>query len=236
MPTLKEPQKQIPGGFQFLVPETGWQPAPFSSLDSIVQQLIAHRKGQLYLTQKNGWSVDPAQVYQEVLAYQVAVCVRQGWSDYLLGGAEIVPFPPPTPPLQRARNLAAGASTIVSWLDEGAPAVSPELANKRAAICTGGDDPRKKCPLNGQGGLEAYFTVPATNAIRAQLNRKREMKLETPMDEHLGVCTGCDCPLPLKCWMVIGSILKKMKPEVKARLDPRCWILSEERESKQTPP
>lgn len=229
MPSLKNPQQQIPNGFQYLVVETGWTPPPYSSLDVIVQKLIEHRKAQPYLTAKNGWSVDPAQVYQEVLAYNVAVCVRQGWNDYLIGGAEIVPFPPPTPLFQRAKNLAAGGRAVVAWLEEGAPTVAQELANKRAGICSGGDDPQKACPLNGKGGLESYFTVPVTNAIRVQLERKRAMKLETPSDENLGICTGCDCPLKLKVFLPIENIISKMGTEVKARLDPRCWILSEEK-------
>lgn len=225
MPTLKEPQKQIPGGFQFYVPETKWQPAPFSSLDSIVQQLIQHRQGQPYLCAKNGWSLDRDAIYQEVLAYNVAVCVRNGWNDYLLGGSEgVVPFPP-TPPRRLLRNLAAGANTIVSWIDEGAPTVSQELANKRAAVCHGGGDPDKKCPMNGRGGFESYFTVPVTNAIRAQLERKRTMKLETPGDDRLGVCTGCDCPLQLKVWMPLDNILAKMSAETQAKLHPNCWIV-----------
>jgi hypothetical protein len=225
MPTLKEPQKSIPGGFVFYVPETGWSPAPFSSLDSIMQQLIAHRKGQPYLCAKNGWPLDPAAVYQEVLAFNVAKCVQMGWNDYLIGGAETVPFPPPTPPRQRLRNLAAGANTIVSWVEDGAPTVSQELANRRASVCHGGDDPDKRCPLNGAGGFESYFTVPVANAIRAQIERKRSLKLETPGDDRLGVCTGCDCPLTLKIWMPMENILKKMSADTVTRLDPRCWIL-----------
>lgn len=226
MATLKNPQLQIPGGFQFLQPETGWQPSPFSSLDSIVQQLLQHRRGQAYLATKHQWPMDPVVMYQEVLAYNVAVCERNGWNDYLLGGAETVPFQHPTPRslLERAKGAAAGAKTIVSWMDDGAPAVSQEIANRRAAICTGGADPEKKCPMNGAGDLLAYFTVPATNAIKAQIERKKEMKLETPGDDHLGVCTACDCPLKLKVWMPMDRILSKMPKDAYERLAPFCWI------------
>src|SRR5260221_2807480 len=227
MPTLKEPQKQIPGGFQFYVPQTKWQPTPFSSLDSITQQLIAHRKGRPDLVAQNNWSLDPAIVYQEVLAYQVAVCVRNNWNDYLLGGSEVtVPFSEPIRPtlFHKARNVVAGEEAVVTWLIEGAPVVSQELANKRAATCTGGDDPSKACPMNGKGGLERYFTIPVVNAIRKQIERKKQMKLETPMDEMLGVCEACTCPLVLKPWMPLENILKNLLPEQAAALAPQCWI------------
>lgn len=227
MPTLKEPQKSIPGGFVFFQPQTKWSATPFSSLDSITNQLIAHRKGRPDLVAQNKWSLDPAVVYQEVMAYNVAKCVQMGWNDYLLGGSEGTSFFPPTPPptlRQKAKRLVAGVSTLVSWAEDGAPTVSQELANRRAAICTGGDDPVKACPLNGKGGLESYFTVPAQEAIRKQLERKRLMKLETPMDEMLGVCTACDCPLGLKVWMPLGNILAKMLPAAQEALAPNCWI------------
>src|SRR6266404_1410789 len=184
MPSLKNPQLQIPGGFQYYLPATKWSPAPFSSLDSITTQLIAHRQGRPDLVAQNGWSLDPAVVLKEVTEYQVAVCVRNGWSDYLLGGSEGTSFfPPHTPPtlFQKVKAVAAGVEAIVSWIDDGSPTVSQELANKRAAICTGGDDPSKACPMNRKGGMESYFTVPGQNAIKAQLERKRAMKLETPM-------------------------------------------------------
>ena len=227
MPSLKNPQLAIPGGFNFYVPQTKWQPAPFSSLDSITNQLIAHRKGRPDLVAQNNWSLDPAVVLQEVTQYQVAVCVRNGWNDYLLGGSEGTSFFPPTPPpslRQKARNVVAGVETLVAWDEDGAPTVPQQLANRRAAICTGGDDPAKGCPMNGKGGLESYFTVPVANAIRTQLERKRSMKLETPMDDMLGVCTACDCPLSLKVWMPLENILKKMTQQSQAALSPQCWI------------
>ena len=220
MAALKNPQLSIPGGFQFYVPDTKFQPTPFSSLDSIVQQLIAHRKGRPDLCHKHQWSLDPAVVYQEVLQYQVAVCVRNGWNDYLLGGSEGTAFfPPPIhPPLrQRARNVAAGVETIVSWEDDGAPIVEQALANRRAEICS-------VCPQNGKGGLERYFTVPAANAIRKQIERKHDMKMETPFDDKLGVCEACTCPLVLKPWMPLDNILEKILPEQAAALDENCWI------------
>lgn len=225
MAALKNPNGQIPGGFQFYVSATGWKPAPFSSLDSIAQQLIAHRRGRPDLVARFGWSLDLNTVRQEVEAYNVAVCVRNGWTDYYVGGVEAtVPFRPPSPPaatpVQKLRNVAAGSSTLVSWLQDGAPTVSQELANPRAANCA-------TCPMNGKGGWEAYFTVPVANAIRREVERKKEMKLETPSDENLGVCEACSCPTTLKVWLRIEDILKKMPPAQCDALAPGCWIRAE---------
>lgn len=224
MPVLKEVQKHIPGGFQFFVPQTNWKPAPFSSIDSIVQQLIQHRRGRPDLVAKLGWSLDPAQVTAEVTAYQVAVCVQNGWNDYLLGGSEgAVPFQPPTRHslLQKVNAVGAGTRTLIDWIQEGQPTVAQEAASRRGEICAA-------CPKNGKGGLEAYFTVPVSNAIRHELERKREMKLETPSDESLGVCEACTCPLALKIHLPLANILPKLLPDQKAALDPSCWITKPE--------
>ena len=240
MPSLREPQKSIPNGFVFWQPETKWAPTPFSSLDSITQQLIKHRQGRPDLVAKYGWSLDPAQVYQEVMAFNVAKCLQMGWTDYLLmGGSEsAVPFPTPQPSLlRRARNVAGGAEILVEWIQEGQPVVLQEVANRRAATCAvlqreGRKDengnPIPGCPKNGKGGLEAYFTVPVSNAIRHELERKKQMKLETPFDESLGTCTACSCPLKLKVFLPLENILPKLSAEQKAALDPYCWITKPE--------
>ena len=207
MAQLKNPQSQIPGGYRFLEPSTKWQPAPFSSLDSIVQQLISHRQGRPDLIQRNGWSLDRAVVYQEVAAYNVAVCQQNGWLDYIQGSADAVPFRIPHRSLaQKARAVAGGAETLVDWIASGSEAVSAELANKRAATCArmfpGHKDAegnlKEACPLNKPGGLEAFFTVPVANAVRATMAKRKEMNLSTPDDDKLFVCEGCLCPLTFK--------------------------------------
>ena len=224
MAQLKDPQKQIPGGYTFFEPSTKWSPAPFSSLDSIVTQLVQHRLGRPDLIAKNHWAVDPQTVLEEVKAYNVAVCERNGWTDYIMGSAETVPFQPPTRPslLARARNVAAGADTLVEWIQEGQPVVDQATAETRSAICAA-------CSKNGKGGLEAYFTVPVSNAIRRELERKQGMNLRTTHDEVLGVCTACSCPLPLKMWIPLSNILAKLPAESMKALDPSCWILPQEK-------
>jgi len=219
MPSLKEPQKQIPGGNQFYIADTKWSPAPFSSLDSITQQLIAHRSGRPDLVAKHGWSLDPVVVRQEVEAYQVAVCVRNGWNEYLHGGSESTSFFPTTTPrpLQKVRNLVAGVETLVRWISDGAEAVPSELSTKRASVCA-------PCPLNKPGGLESWFTVPASKAIRATIERKNEMKLSTPFDDQLFVCSACLCPTALKVHLKLDDILANMPQPAQDALDPNCWI------------
>jgi hypothetical protein len=110
---------------------------------------------------------------------------------------------------------------LVEWLASGAEAVPQEKANARAAVCA-------KCPMNEKGDLLRFFTKPVSEAIRHALSLRSEWKLETPDDFRLGVCTACDCPMRLKVHIPIERIREKLKPEIKSRLHPDCWIPKEQ--------
>lgn len=207
--------KQIPNGIFYYEPRTKWRSSP-GSFDNVVGQMIAHR-------QANGWlglSTDQATVANELDQFAAAWCAQNGWNDYITGGNPPNPMPPPPSLASRLQNAAGGGEVIVEWLASGAEAVPAELSNKRAAVCA-------DCPLNQKGDLMRFFTLPATEAIRKALNARRDMKLSTPDDYRLGICEACQCPMRLKVHFPIDRIRSKLKPEVQARLDPRCWITKE---------
>lgn len=229
MVRIKDRNKQIPGGLKFLQPETQWKPYPFSSFDTIVRQLITHRAGNPYLKQKNNWSVDYESVAAEVDAYNAKICQEMGWNDYIMDDA--APLPKGVTPHGRASvvgragavvgKLAAGAATLAAWLGPGGKPVDPTLSQARADVCL-------NCPKNGQGGLLAYFTKKASNLVQKQMEERSNMKLATTVDEKLGVCTACECPIKLKVHTPLEYILARIPESATKELDPRCWILSEQ--------
>lgn len=212
--------------------ETGWHPKRFSSFDSIVQQVIAHRKGNPHLITKNHHTIDPVAVANEVDNYNTKVCQKMGWTQFIEGGAALpVPFrqrgviPPPPQPShgslsQSLANVVAGKRTIVEFIANKQEAVPDDVAIKRAHVCA-------KCPLNRTGGWLALFTKPAAEAIRQKLALRSKMKLVTPLDDQLGVCKACDCPLPLMIHFPLQTKLKHMTEKAKASLHADCWILDE---------
>ena len=228
MAALKNEQLSIPGGFTYYIPDSKWTPAPFSSIDSITTQLQQHLQGRPDIVAKHGWPLDTASLRQMVVAYQVALCVRNNWSDYILGGAEnSVPFRTPSlSPIARARAVRAGVETIFQWIKDGSEAVAPELAERRAEICS-------TCPANKPGGWETWFTVPASNAIRATLERRKQLNLHTSLDDKLFTCGVCLCPLLLKVHLKLDRILAGMPQEQQDALAPQCWIRN--RDAKPTP-
>jgi hypothetical protein len=153
-----------------------------------------------------------------------------GWDEYI--AAEGSPtLPKSTPQHQQAtlqslkaaavaaRELVAGAKTLIEWEDSGEPPVPADVALARAIICAG-------CPKNEKGGLETWFTKPASELIRRRVEKAQGRGLSTPRDDQLNICTACHCPLKLKVHIGLAWIEKRLTPEQKGRLDPRCWILS----------
>jgi len=209
-------QKQIPYGYFWYEPRTKWRSSP-GSFDNVVQQIIAHRQANPWLQK----ATDTPTVANELDAFAAQICNANGWTDFITGGDPPNPQLPPRNLASRLVNVAGGASAVlVEWLASGAEAVPLEVSDKRAAICA-------KCPVNEVGDWLRFFTVPVSEAIRAALNSRREMKLQTPYDDRLGVCTACDCPIKLKVHMPIERIRSKLKEDQKAHLHPDCWIPKE---------
>lgn len=244
MPSLKNPNKQIPNGFFFRQPEINWDSRRVlplhPSLDVLTRAVISARKANPHYVQKHKWSLDYNTVYAEVEQFQVKVCLAAGWTSYITQGGGNVEVPlssSPNPQEQKllaaaaakARKLWGGVKTSAEWLDSNEPAVPQELSNARAATCV-------KCPFNNKRELTGFFTVPAAAAIRRQIERVIDRKLRTDYDDQLGICAqdpgegngGCLCPLRSNVHIPLAIKLKYLTPEVRSGLHPGCWVLSEQ--------
>lgn len=225
MPRLISRQKFIPNGFKFYDAVLKWTAPANASFAVICEGLRAARTANPGLTRSKGLNVDPAAIAEEVDAYNAAICEAHGWNDYISGsGGAATPFPQSARPAfnlnQRAKAVVAGSEVLVEWIASGAEAVPQQQSHHRAEVCS-------KCPLNGRGGWERWFTVPAANAIRAALRHKGEFRLSTPFDDQLGVCEACLCVNALKVHVPFNKFFPKMEQAAKDSLDPNCWIRSE---------
>jgi len=228
---LKSRQRAIPNGYRFLQPETGWKSTPYASFDSIVNSLIAHRRGRMDLVAKHGWNLDYDSVANEVERFNVDLCLRHGWNDYIQGGGDAyVPPPKPRAPSQeevaqlsaaagRAKKIWSGVKTITDWMEAGAEPVAQSQADSRAAICA-------KCPKNTAGDFTSWFTAPAAGAIKRQVEKLADRKLSTSSSEKLNICEVCLCPLKLKVHTPTSFIKTHMSDAVLTELGkvPECWI------------
>lgn len=122
--------------------------------------------------------------------------------------------------LRQTKQLAGGVALLRDWTGTGSP-VSPELANKRAAVCV-------ECPLNNRDpNWIDKLTTETSEAVRSQMELKLKLNLATHSDEQLGVCDACLCPMKLKVWVPIKFIQKHTEDETYWALHPKCWILAE---------
>lgn len=231
---LKNRQMQIPNGFRFVQPETGWQSVRFASFDSIVKSLTNHRRGRPDLVARHGWALDYDTVSNEVEKFNVDLCLRHGWTSFIDGGQEAFVAPPkPKAPSQeeiaqlsaaagRAKKIWSGVRTLSDWIDSGASPVAQEIAESRAAICAA-------CPKNTSGDFTSWFTAPAAGAIKRQVEKLQSQKLATANSDKLNICAVCLCPLKLKVHTPLEYIKPHIADGVLADLKSvdNCWIVAE---------
>lgn len=117
--------------------------------------------------------------------------------------------------LTKARNIAGGVDTLISWVGDGATVVSQEIAQARTLTCA-------VCPLNQPG---AFVTESVAKAIKAQMHLKNTIGLRTAGIKSLRSCIACDCWLPLKIWIPLENILPD--EEMRGKLDKSCWLITE---------
>ncbi len=245
MQRLLSRQKQVPNGFTFRQPQINWDSrralGMHPSFDTLVNAVISARRANAAQSAQHKLSTDRATVEMEVETYNVKVCLANGWTNYLteVGGGSAVPLSPAASPQEQsrlaaaanhARKIWAGVKISNDWMDA-ADFVPAEQSTARAAVCVA-------CPLNSKEGegkslierLAGFFTEQAALAIKRQIERKNQLKLSTPHDANLFVCTGCLCPLESKVHSPIKYIKAYTSPEVFAELRDkgnRCWVVKE---------
>lgn len=210
-----------PGGWEFYQSQTGWSaPLPkANTFDQQVVNIIKHRLANPALLVKHKWATDAASVGNELEQY---TRMRLG----IPSAPKSMP-PAAAPPMPGAvaqsvaavKKLASGVAFLLDWEESGLPPEPPEVSEARAAICA-------DCPKNDKHkSITEIFTVPTAAMIKRRFERLNSLKLSTTRDAELNVCQACYCPLQLKVHSPMSLIQKRLKPEQRAELDPRCWIL-----------
>jgi hypothetical protein len=230
---LKDRTRQIPNGFRWLQPETGFEPQRWSSFDSICQQIKTHREGNMWLAQKHKWTLALGAIADELDFYNSKLCQTQGWNAFIIEDAAPESFPTPSlPRLHEDAPLVAvesgskisravgGINILTDWLGAGMKPVDASLALKRSKVCL-------KCPMNQLGDFWQRVEAHIAKTIRTVLEIKSDLDLKLPDEDKLHSCTACDCWTPLKVQVPIEHIKEQTDSETLAKLHPKCWILKE---------
>lgn len=234
-----------PGGFWVTIPQANFN-QQFWDFDSAVNAVVKLMASNPALASKHPelprGKMDAEAFVDNQNALRVAAI--PGAKPYVMegGGAPAIPFQwtqgggnspsgasaavgrqqPTSPPpwFKSLGNIATGVRTIADWLGKDGKPVENALAEKRAAICV-------DCPQNKQGDLTSFFTRPASELIRRQLSERSAMKLSTTLDDKLGICDACGCPIKLKVHCPVDIIKAHIPNKSVERLDARCWITKE---------
>lgn len=227
---LKSRRQFPPGGFHFYESRTNWSPMAMQDFETTVDLIVAHRKANPRFASQ--WSTSWEAVANELDEQTCRHLQSKGLSEQwcVNPGSESFPNGPVRQSSWLGRKLAdaaegvklvAGIGVLTDWLGSGGKPVSSSVSNFRASIC-------RDCPQNQTGDWTRFFTNPASETIRKQLAIKHDLDLSTPHDEALGVCAACSCPLKLKVHTPLNHVHNHLKPDVRDRLDRKCWILHEQ--------
>jgi hypothetical protein len=123
-------------------------------------------------------------------------------------------------PRSSAAKLADGARILVEWLGTGAETVNLSLAQTRGNVCL-------TCDRNKLGNRWLKLTSDLVRAIGDQMRAKDERNLRVIDEEKLGVCSACDCVIPLKIWLKRDILAERTSQEVLNDLPEWCWLKNE---------
>ena len=219
--TLSETQTP-PGGWEFYQPQFNWWlPGPISvTLDQATELVIKIRMKNSAITKAQNLSVDFGEVREEILAYtRMRLGIHADPKGVAPFGAEAGGAAAGV-----VRNLFTGAKVQAQWLGDGGHPVDPQLAVKRAKVCT-------KCDLNKPSNIWLGLDRHAANSLKKLIEIKEGMKLETTQDHKLHSCQACNCVLHFKIWAPLKHILHNLNDSDRRKLWTDCWITAEERGS-----
>ncbi len=226
MPRLKNRTSYPPGQFTYTQPQTGWSATP-GSHESVSIQLMQHRSGNRAISKQYKLSTDIEVIRNEVDEFTAARCISHGWLQFVQE-APVQSFSRPTVFKSLQANavgknkVVAGVKAIALWFGDGLTPVAQTLAESRAAVCS-------KCALNGDPNFIERLAAEGAAQIKERIAIKHDLALKTPYDSKLFTCKACSCHMPLKIWEPLKHISKATPPEIRAALDPACWITAEEK-------
>ena len=131
---------------KFYIPSLpDWKPPNGASFDIIVQSALSALQANKAAADKLGWNLSYAAMADRVDEFNAKICETQGWEGYITSsGSYSIPKLNPREQqtvLQNlravavsAKELIAGAKTLIEWRASGEKPVEMEVAERRAAV------------------------------------------------------------------------------------------------------
>lgn len=120
-------------------------------------------------------------------------------------------------------NDIEGAKVLKDWWGSTLSPVAQRQADHRSLSCVSGNN-GEKCPCNKEPRWwERHSKHPIAQAIKHQIETKHQMKMETPLDNSLFMCSCCGCELTTKIWVNIEHVKSHTRQENIDKMPPYCW-------------
>ncbi len=124
--------------------------------------------------------------------------------------------------LEELRNDAAGLKTLKDWIGDGLHPVHQDIADHRSMACVSGNN-GEPCPHNKSPKWWERSKDKIAAEIKRQIEVREQLKLSTPFDDSLHMCSACGCCLILKIFTPMKHI-KAHTPEGRFESVPSyCW-------------
>lgn len=220
-----------PGEWCVLHPEIGQREPFHGSFSEACAFETSFRKANPGICQVNKWTLNQIDIENYVDEYNALRCLAHGWSTFVEEGAAF-PDLGVTQSFEKksllgavvdkARAIRSGAGTYIQSFFGHEGMATQEEADARAIVCAA-------CPLNDtKSSLWSLFVTSAATEIMHIFEHLHGLKMTTKLDDKLGVCAACLCPMKAKVWVNLKHIKANMPPDVVAKLNkdnPKCWIL-----------
>lgn len=219
---LKSREKWPPHGFTLLLPEIGMKSPLTGSFNEMVDAFSRIVQKNPALAQKHNWPTYREAQEDWLDEREAQRMVAHGWFNFVIMEGSPPSFQKKTSLVARVGNVAGAAKTALAIYSDlfgpGGDVVAKEEAERRAAICV-------KCPKHDAvGGLKKYFIKAAANELMAVFAMLKSKDITTSLDDQLGVCQVCECPMRAKVFIEAHVLKKHLKPDQIAKLDSKCWI------------
>jgi len=229
-----------PGGWRFHQPEIDWPQSATEfrglGIDAVVDKIIKVREAN-----RGRWpnlSLDPNFVQREVIAFTEPIVRKmKGGEAYLVPG-ELPQMPSASFQVARSfrkvaevagtvKRMAAGVGLLVDWLGDGLESVDIPIAEQRAKICATSGFDGSSCPFNQPAQGLQRLSGAAADDIKALMEARSELKLQTSYDDNLKTCQLCECNLKLKVLAPASHLAFKTSKEIREKFRtewPACWM------------
>lgn len=221
--------KMPPHEWQLLLPEIGMTAPIIGGLYDVQYQFDRLIRKNLALAEKYGWPKpgDTEGQLNFIDDQNARRCAAHGWVNFVdFGGDSAGAFVPAQKKTWLGNVVGSTETALAAYANMFGPE-GPEardVAERRAAVCV-------QCPQNEPVvKWRDKFIEKTAQEIIVLLGALKDLKVETSLDDKLGKCKACNCPMKAKVHSRLHVLIEKMPPEIWPALqqeNPVCWMKAE---------